>query len=130
MHPSTLLTDLLQEYYTAMSEGDLATLERLVAADALAIGTDPAEWLSGAELWKTFREQLDALGGSIPVVPGEPVAFQDGSTGWAADRPTFRLPGLGDIPFRLTVVFHERDGAWRIVHSHASVGVANPAAAA
>lgn len=46
-------------------------------------------------------------------------------------RPSdVRLPGVGDIPFRLTVVFHEQGDGWQIVHSHASIGVSNDLAAA
>lgn len=41
MRPSSLLTDLLLQYYAALTVGDVAALERLVAADAVAIGPTP-----------------------------------------------------------------------------------------
>lgn len=44
MQPSDPLVDLLHACYTALSDGDIDTLERLVTADAQAIGTDPDEW--------------------------------------------------------------------------------------
>jgi hypothetical protein len=42
-----------------------------------------------------------------------------------ADRPSFDLPGVGEVGFRLTLVFHREDGEWRAVPSHASLGVPN-----
>ena len=127
MQPSAELRDLLLRYYAAMSDGDIADIECLVDHEALAIGTDPAEWLSGAELWSVFRAQLAQLGGRLPVTAGEPLAYADGTAGWAADRPVFDIPGVGEIPVRLSVVFHRGEKGWRIVHTHASVGLPNDA---
>jgi len=68
---------------------------------------------------------MDALGGRLPFLPGDPEAFEEGTVGWVADRPSFALPGMGTIPFRLTMVFHREDGEWKAVQSHASVAVPN-----
>jgi ketosteroid isomerase-like protein len=61
----------------------------------------------------------------VQVSPGELRAYREGSVGWAADRPAFRLPAGPEFALRVTVVFHQEDGAWKIVQSHASVGARN-----
>ena len=68
-------------------------------------------------------QEMRAAG--IELVPGEVQAYREGSVGWAADRPTFRLPDGTTLPARLTAVFHREDGAWKMVQSHASFGVRN-----
>lgn len=63
MHPSAVLETLLLQFYAALTDGDLAMLEKLVAADALAIGTDPGEWL-------TLRASASALRLTPELTPG------------------------------------------------------------
>jgi hypothetical protein len=46
-----------------------------------------------------------------------------GDVGWVVDRPTIELAGGGRFETRLTFVVHRQDGAWKIVHTHTSVGV-------
>jgi hypothetical protein len=58
------------------------------------------------------------------VTPGELLAMECGDVGWVVDRPTIELAGGGRIETRLTFVLHRQDGAWTIVHTHTSVGVA------
>ena len=45
-----------------------------------------------------------------------------GDVGFTVDRPTFTV-GDQTLQLRITLVWHrESDGAWRVVHSHASMG--------
>jgi ketosteroid isomerase-like protein len=111
----------------AVARGDAGTIERITsrAEGALMIGTDPNEWWPGYErIVQVWKDQIEAMGGSMPMVVGDPQAYQEGTMGWVADQPRFRLPS-GEAPFRMTCVFRQEDGEWKVVHAHASIGVPN-----
>jgi ketosteroid isomerase-like protein len=91
-----------------------------------AIGTDPGEWWSGgAAVSGVWKEQIEVLGGSMNITPGDLEAFSEGSVGWVADRATFNLPDGSRLPVRFTAVFHTEHGDWKLVQSHGSIGVSN-----
>jgi hypothetical protein len=93
--------------------------------EVLAIGTDPEEWWAGhGTIAEIFKAQSEAMQ-EMAIVGIEPEAYSEGSVGWAAVQPIFRLPDGTELPFRLTLVYHQEDGAWKIVQWHASLGVAN-----
>jgi ketosteroid isomerase-like protein len=121
------LEDLTRRFYQALAQGDAAVIEDLVSQreGVLNIGTDPAEWWdSAASFRRALRAQTEELAG-VQVTPGELRAYREGTVGWAADRPTFRFPNGFEIPLRMTTVFHQEDGAWKVVQSHASVAARN-----
>jgi hypothetical protein len=91
---------------------------------AVAIGTDPAEWWEGGpEIKAVLREQLQS--GGPTVKPGKPRIGQAGDVGWFADRPAFVMADGREIPCRLTGVLRRENGEWKLVQSHASLGVPN-----
>ena len=91
----------------------------------LAIGTDPNEWWRGYDtITNIFHAQSEALQ-QISVVRPETEAYGEGSVGWSATQATFRLPDGTESPFRLTIVYHQEDGEWKVVQWHGSVGVPN-----
>ena len=55
-------------------------------------------------------------------------AFIEGTVGWVGDRATIQLPNGHILPIRVTSVFHQEDGVWKIVQHHVSIGVPNPEA--
>jgi hypothetical protein len=55
------------------------------------------------------------------IVPGDLIAFSDRQAGWVVDRPTVRLANGTQIQIRLTLLWRNEYGIWKIVHSHASV---------
>ncbi len=125
MQPSPELVDLLRRIYAAVSDGDGATLAgALSGSDGLVfIGTDPEEWFEDAP---SIRNMLEAQAeAGVKVRPGLIRAFEEGTVGWVADRGVFLLPDGGEAPFRITMVFHRENGAWKIVQEHASIGVRN-----
>ena len=128
MERSPELRDLTLRAYEAMSRGDAGFFEQVTSRQEglLAIGTDPEEWWDSYDrLARAFRAQFEEIGGGFPVSGGDPQAYQEGSVGWVADRATFNLPGGADVPFRLTMVWHQEGGDWKIVQWHISLGVAN-----
>ena len=127
MERSTGLEDLYCLLCDAQSRGDASFFERRFSKKdgVLAIGSDPSEWWSGYDtITRIFKTQLKEAGG-FEVVADTPSAFQDGSVGWAAGRPTVKLPDGTEMPFRLTVVFQKEQDGWKIVQWHFSMGVAN-----
>lgn len=126
MDRSPELRELLLGFYEALSNGEASFIDRHFSAaeEARGVGTDPDEWWQGGRVADAWKEQLEAMGGTMPLVAGDPEAYVEGTVGWAADRPTLRLPG-GAVAVRLTAVFHREDGEWKLVQVHGSLGVPN-----
>lgn len=128
MEESAELTALMNRFYEACVAGDTAAFASLLPDEpgVLMIGTAPEEWWAGhATIMRVTGAQMAALGGGFPLYAGDPRAYRAGSVGWAADQPHLRMPDGTDVPLRLTAVFHEQDGVWKMVQSHFSIGVAN-----
>jgi ketosteroid isomerase-like protein len=122
------IESLVHDLYDAMKRGDAPGIAGLVANDAsvLMIGTDPDEWWSGRDrISAVFRDQVEAMGGSIELVGGEPEGYAAGDVGWFADRPSFKLPDATEVPTRLTGAAIREAGVWKFVQTHISIGVAN-----
>ncbi len=52
-------------------------------------------------------------------------AYREDMVGWVADQGTSTLPDGSEVPFRLTAVFHQENGDWKLIQEHASLGVSN-----
>lgn len=131
MEPSPELADLTLRLYEALSRGDMAFIAGQVSRQqgAIAIGADPKEWWSGhAAFLPALHAQLQEMGGGFPIVPGQPRAYRHGAVGWMADQPPLRLPDGPAMPSRLTLVCQQKEGAWKAIQWHASLGVANETA--
>jgi hypothetical protein len=126
MERSAELRDLMMRFYEALASGDASFIDRHFseADGARGLGTDPGEWWQGREVAGAWKEQLEAMGGRMPLVAGDPEAYVEGTVGWAADRPMLEVQG-GAIPVRLTAVFHKAEGEWNLVQVHGSLGVPN-----
>ena len=115
-------------FYDALTRGDADLLEQLISRQdgVLGIGTDPDEWWVGhAKLRDIMKTQMAEMGGHITIVDSDPVAYAEGTVGWVADRPRFRLDDGTESPIRLTATFHREQDDWKIVQFHVSVGVPN-----
>lgn len=127
MEESTELKALYRQCCDAQTNGDYAFFERYFSQEdgVLAIGTDPEEWWTGyAAITGVFEAQLKEIAG-IQVQAGKPQAYQEGSTGWIAGRPTIKLPDGTEMPARLTAVFQKEQDGWKIVQWHFSTGIPN-----
>lgn len=116
---------LLVRFYDALREADVERLTSLFAAggETLFVGTDPSEWFTGDVGIHDELTNAVASAGGLALVQSEPTAFADGSTAWLSDRPWFLLPDETEIPVRVTGVAVQRDGDWRFVQLHLSLGV-------
>ncbi len=126
MESSPELRELVLRFYEALSSGDASFMDRHFSAaePARGVGTDPEEWWQGPQVAAAWKEQLEAMGGSMPLVAGDPEAYVEGTVGWVADRPSLQLRG-GAVAVRLTAVFHQQQGEWKLVQVHGSLGVPN-----
>ena len=63
MERSDELRDVMLQFYSALSSGDLAFIDRHFSTDEAVrgIGTDPSEWWSGRKLIDVWKEQIAAL---------------------------------------------------------------------
>jgi hypothetical protein len=125
MEPSPELRDLTRRIAQAVGDGDLDFLERHISrqADVVFLGTDPDEWWTDlAGLSRALEAQREA---GVTAIPGDPLAYGEGSVGWAVDRTVRLRVGDQEAPFRFSVVYRREDGAWKMVHFHSSVAVSN-----
>jgi hypothetical protein len=125
MESSVELRDLTLRIAQAIGAGDVAFLERHTSRQpgAAFVGTDPDEWWTDiAGLSRTLVAQRQA---GITMIPGEPLAYQEGDSGWAVDRGMRFRVGDREGTFRFSVVYRREDGEWKMVHFHSSIGVPN-----
>jgi ketosteroid isomerase-like protein len=125
MQPSAGVREAMLLFYDRFSAGDVASFARSLSreADSMVIGTSPTEWYEGRDRWiAAYEEQITAIPG-IRLEAGEVRGWEDGSVGWAADRPRFVLPNGLALPGRLTAVLRREDGEWKLAQAHFSVGV-------
>jgi len=122
MEESVELKDLTLRSYAALSSQDHLFFERHVSqADGmLGIGTGPSEWWAGHG---RFVNVLNDAMGYFSIIAGGPQAFSEGTVGWMADNARLKIPGGKEIPLRLTLIFHQEEGEWKIIQWHSSIGV-------
>lgn len=127
MEQSKELQELYHRICAAQSNGDQTFFEQHFsrADGVVAIGTDPAEWWFGYDtITRVFAAQLKESGG-FEILADQPVAYQQGVTGWLAGQPVLKLSDGSEIPFRLTVVLRQEEDGWKIVQWHSSIGIPN-----
>lgn len=126
MKASPLIQELHQQLYDAVSNGDGDHLMGVMSQEPgfLFIGSDPKEWFTdGTAVGSMLADQAQA---GIKVEAGDCVAYEEGTVAWSADSGNFLLPdGATRIPFRMTAVWRNEGGTWRIVQEHCSVAVTN-----
>jgi hypothetical protein len=130
MEASPDLRRIAEEFYELFLSGDTSVVERYVENDdgLLVIGTDPREWWSEYEnVMTALKAQAAELSGvGLKIVRDHEIeAHQEGVVGWVADRPRFVFPDGSELSLRVTAVFLEKVGGWKLAQWHASVGVDN-----
>jgi hypothetical protein len=124
---STAVRDALRTFYDRFSAHDADGFASIVANSpgVSVIGTAPGEGHMTREAWvSTYAEFVPELG--MRLEGGvDPRGWEEGTVGFAIDEPRFVMPDGSYLPTRVTGVFHLEAGAWRVVHLHFSVGVAD-----
>lgn len=127
MQASPELREIINGWFTSVASGNSSWADRHISrgAGVRLIGTDPSEWLAGAEVAAFLKEEVKAMAGSVQVTLGETEAYTEGSVGWGVARPTLTMPGGMEIHPRWGAVFHREEGEWKLVQLHASIGLSN-----
>ena len=123
--PQDEVRKALDEMIEAQNAGDAERLRSMLSErpDAVHIGTDAEEW------W-TSKQVIDATataggGDDIRVVADDTDIHVQGDIAWAEGRGRFTRADGTERPVRVTGVLVREDGRWRVVQSHASIGVPN-----
>ena len=123
--PQHEIRKVFDEMLEAQNAGDAVRLRSMLSErpDAVHIGTDAEEW------W-TSKQVLDATaaaggGDDIRAVADDIDIHVQGDIAWVEGRGRFTHAGGGERPVRMTGVFVREDGQWKVVQSHASIGVPN-----
>jgi len=123
--PHNEVRKVLDEMIEAQNAGDAERLHSMLSdrPDAVHIGTDAEEWWTS----KQVVDAVAAVGGGddIQAVADDIDIHVQGDIAWAEGRGRFTRAGGGERPVRMTGVLVREDGRWKVVQSHASIGVPN-----
>ena len=122
MPASVELVNLYRKFLEDVSSGNSEGMNALLADDpgVILVGTAPDELLQGrVEIISVISE---ATARGFQALPGSPIGYEIGDTGWVVDRSHFFFNGL-DVADRMTAVFTRTQNRWRLVHLHHSVGI-------
>jgi ketosteroid isomerase-like protein len=125
---STEIEELVEAWFSAATRGDTSLVARLVSqSDATRlIGSDPSEVFRGGPAVSEFLTgEVEGAGGHATFTPSDTEAFREGSVAWATTNVTIAMPDGRQIAPRWSAVFHQEDGTWKFVHTHASIAVPN-----
>jgi hypothetical protein len=128
MQRNAEISEQLSQMYAVFNTGDVSIVDRFLSREegVLGIGTDPREWWAGTDLRDAFNTQpVEMHSAGLRFEPGDIQAFSEGTVGWFADRPVLKMPDAGEVPMRLSGVFRQEDGVWKMVQFHLSIGAMN-----
>lgn len=126
MKPCEELKNVVLRHYGKFESGGQAeTIQATYSLQegVVIIGNDPNEWFDDRESILAFMKAGGAVKAEITAQNIK--AVSEGSVGWTMDRVTVKLSNGVVVPMRHTRVFHKEDGAWKMVHLHASIAVPN-----
>ena len=122
MTASIELVNIYRKFLEDVSSGNSAGVNALLADDpgVILVGTAPDELIQGRQ--EIISVIAEATKRGFRVLPGSPLGYESGDTGWVVDRSHFFFSGL-DVAERMTAVFTRTQNGWRLVHLHHSVGI-------
>ena len=117
---------VLDEMLEALNSGDAERLRAVLSErpDAVHIGTDAEEWwtskllLDAAAVDVHGENDVRAVADDLDIHVHGDIAFIEG-------RGRFTRADGAERPVRMTGVLVREDGQWKVVQSHASIGVPN-----
>ena len=116
---------LLNEMLEAQNSGDAPRLRTMLSErpDGVHIGTDAAEWWTSGQV----VDAVAAAGGGddIRLVADDIDIHVLGDIAWVEGRGRFTRADGAERPVRMTGVLVREAGQWKVVQSHASIGVPN-----
>jgi ketosteroid isomerase-like protein len=128
MERSTDIEALVEAWFKAASSGDSSLVAAHVSQSDCTrlIGSDPSEVFKGGGAVPQFLAgEVEGAGGQATFTPTDTEAFREGSVAWATTNVTIAMPDGRQVAPRWSAVFHQEDGTWKFVHTHASIAVPN-----
>jgi ketosteroid isomerase-like protein len=125
--PAAEIEQVLRDFVDAIAHSNVDEIAGRASRDAcaVAIGSDPGEWREGYdEIVGLLRESTPDAELGVTAGLDDVKAFREGSVGWAAGHGYFEIEGKR-VPVRMTAVAHQENGEWKLVQTHASIGVPN-----
>ena len=116
---------LLNEVIEAQNSGDTPRLRTMLSErpDAVHIGTDAAEWWTSGQVVGAVAAV--GSGDDVRAVADDIDVHVQGDIAWVEGRGRFTRADGAERPVRMTGVLVREDGRWKVVQSHASIGVPN-----
>jgi ketosteroid isomerase-like protein len=123
--PQDEVCKVLDEVLQAQNAADAGRLRSLLSErpDAVHIGTDAGEWWTSGQVVNAVAA-ADA-GDDIRAVADDIDVHLQGDVAWVEGRGRFTRADGAERPVRMTGVLVREDGQWKVVQSHASIGVPN-----
>jgi ketosteroid isomerase-like protein len=114
---------VLDRAIDAMNAGDADGLRACVSerTDGVVIGTDPGEWGSSQQM----ADDVGDADGGVTAHNDHMDVHMLGDVAWVEGRAHFTNPAGSECPARVTSVLVREQGDWKIVQTHASIGVPN-----
>jgi ketosteroid isomerase-like protein len=109
----------------AQNAGDAERVRAMLSerSDAVHIGTDAEEWWTSKQVADGVAAA--AAGDDIQAVADDIDVHVQGDVAWAEGHGRFKNASGDERPIRVTSVLVREGGQWKVVQSHASIGVPN-----
>ncbi|MDQ4052193.1 MAG: nuclear transport factor 2 family protein [Actinomycetota bacterium] len=119
MRESAAVVDTWLRFCGGVTNKLVDEFDDIVSREAkLIIGTAPGENATDRD---AMRFGFETEGVTLPS--RDPRGFEEGPVGWVVDSPRFGFSDGSGMDCRVTAIFRNEAGAWRLVHAHFSVGV-------
>jgi ketosteroid isomerase-like protein len=128
MEASPQIEQLVADWFAAATRGDASLVNAHVSSSEATrlIGSDPDEvFAGGAAVADFLTGEVESAAGHASFEAQDIEAFSEGAVGWATARLTITMPDGRHVSPRWSAVFHQEDGVWKFVQTHASIGVPN-----
>jgi ketosteroid isomerase-like protein len=128
MESSRQIEQLVADWFAAATTGDASLVRAHVSPGEATrlIGSDPDEvYRGGAAVAEFLTGEVEGAGGQATFEPNAIEAFSEGTVGWATALVTITMPDGKHVSPRWSAVFHQEDGLWKFVQTHASIAVRN-----
>ena len=126
MQPCDEIKNLIMQLYASETSGGLVNLARQLYSSqegVILIGSDPQDRYEDYQSIIHFYAVASAA--VLDIKLAEINAYCENAVGWVVDRVIAKLPNGIEVPVRHTYIFHQENDAWKIVHAHISVGIAD-----
>lgn len=127
MKRSPDIEQLMRDVANALEEGNVAFIEESTSREpgTVVIGSAPEEYMRDQDkIFGLYRDSTPEGPMQVHVRIDEVRGYEEGSVGWSDSTGTFERNGES-VDVRHTSVLRRENGRWRLVQTHASIGIPN-----